>query len=76
MRMIPTFMPAGIELFFQEVFDAVEDRSAPPPPVSAELIDRLVTASPRYGLEFVSASAWLTRGSGIGRTSTPGRALG
>jgi quercetin dioxygenase-like cupin family protein len=53
MRMILTFVPAGIELFFQEVFEEVQDRAAPPPPVSTELIDRLSAAAPKYGLEFV-----------------------
>ena len=53
MRMTLTFTPAGIERFFEEVFEEVRDRSAPPPPVSPELIGRLVTAAPRYGLEFL-----------------------
>jgi quercetin dioxygenase-like cupin family protein len=53
MRMILAFTPAGIERFFQEVFEQVQDRSAPPPPASSALIDRLAAAAPRYGLEFV-----------------------
>lgn len=52
LRLILTFTPAGIELFFQEVFEEVHDRTAPPPPTSPELIGRLVTTAPRYGLEF------------------------
>jgi quercetin dioxygenase-like cupin family protein len=52
-RMILTFTPAGIEHFFEEVFEEVFDRSAPPPPPSPELIDRLVTAARHYGLTFL-----------------------
>jgi quercetin dioxygenase-like cupin family protein len=53
MSMILSFMPAGIEHFFEEVFEAVDDRSAEPPPVTPELIERLLAAAPRYGLEFL-----------------------
>ena len=49
-----TFVPAGIELFFQEVFPEVKDRNAAPPPVTEELIRRMNEAAPKYGLEFVS----------------------
>ncbi len=52
-RMILTYVPAGIEKFFEEVFEPVHDRSATPPPTTQELIDRLLAAAPRYGLEFV-----------------------
>ena len=53
MRMILTFAPAGIEHFFEEVFETVDDRSAGPPPVTPELVQRLLAAAPRYGLEFL-----------------------
>ncbi|MDA2913633.1 cupin domain-containing protein [Acidobacteriia bacterium AH_259_A11_L15] len=53
MRMILTFVPAGIEKYFEEVFEPVQDRSARPPPTTKELIDRLLAAAPRYGIEFV-----------------------
>jgi len=48
-----TFVPAGVERFFQEVFAEVKDRNAAPPPVTEELIKRLNKAAPKYGLEFV-----------------------
>jgi mannose-6-phosphate isomerase-like protein (cupin superfamily) len=57
MKMILTFEPAGIEKYFEEVFEPVHDRSATPPPTTKELIDRMVAAAPRYGLEFVLAAA-------------------
>jgi quercetin dioxygenase-like cupin family protein len=45
--------PAGIEDFFAEVFELAADRSAPPPPVSKELIARARAAGPRYGMELL-----------------------
>jgi quercetin dioxygenase-like cupin family protein len=53
MRMVLSFMPAGIEQFFEEVFEEAEDRSAEPPPVTPELVERLLETAPRYGLEFL-----------------------
>jgi quercetin dioxygenase-like cupin family protein len=53
MRMILTFAPAGIERFFEEVFEPVLDRSDPAPPISPELLERFGRAAPRYGLEFL-----------------------
>ncbi len=52
-RMILSFQPAGIERFFEEVFEEVDDRSAEPPPVTPELVGRLLAAAPRYGLDFL-----------------------
>ena len=43
-RLLATFSPAGIEQFFQEVGEPVEDRSAPPPPVTEETIARFMAA--------------------------------
>jgi quercetin dioxygenase-like cupin family protein len=64
MRLILTFTPAGIERFFEEVFEDVHDRTAPPPPTSPELIQRLVTTAPRYGLEFFPLQKPRTNGGG------------
>lgn len=51
-RMILTFIPAGIEKYFEEVFTPVDDPSAAPPPPTPDLIARLLEAAPRYGVEF------------------------
>jgi len=48
-----TFVPSGVERFFQEVFPEVKDRNAAPPPVTEELIKKMNEAAPKYGLEFV-----------------------
>ena len=53
MRMALTFVPAGIEKYFEEVLEPVHDRSAAPTTTTKELIDRLLAAGPRYGIEFV-----------------------
>ena len=47
-RMLVTVTPAGIEKFFEEAcYPAVEGKE--PPPVTPELIARLMAASARYG---------------------------
>lgn len=48
-----TFVPSGMEGFFQEVFPEAKDRNAAPPPVTEELIRRMNEAAPKYGLKFV-----------------------
>jgi quercetin dioxygenase-like cupin family protein len=52
-RMVAVYTPAGMEGWFVEVFDPVDDPSAPPPPVTPELIERMVAAGPRYSIEWV-----------------------
>jgi len=47
-----TFVPAGMEKYFREVFPAVTDRNATPPPITPELIKKLNEFAPKYGLEF------------------------
>ena len=53
LRLILTFVPAGIEKFFEEVLEPVDDRTAAPPPPTKELIERLLTTGPKYGIKFV-----------------------
>lgn len=53
LRLILTFVPAGIQRFFEEVLEPVTDRSADPPPPTKELIDRLLATGPKYGIQFV-----------------------
>ena len=53
LRLILTFVPAGIERFFEEVLEPVTDRTAAPPPPTKELVDRLLATGPKYGITFV-----------------------
>ena len=50
-----TFVPAGMEGYFREVFQPVTDRKAAPPPITDELIQRMHEAAPKYGVEFPAA---------------------
>ena len=53
LRLILTFVPAGIEQFFEEVLEPATDRTAAPPPPTKELVDRLLSLGPKYGIKFV-----------------------
>jgi quercetin dioxygenase-like cupin family protein len=48
-----TFVGAGMEGFFKEVFPEAKDQNAEPPPVTEELIRRMNEAGPKYGIKFV-----------------------
>ncbi len=50
-KMLITYSPAGVEKLFQEAFEPVTDRSAPPPPMTEEAIARFLAIAPKYGLE-------------------------
>ncbi len=50
-----TFVPAGVEKYFREVFPPVVDRKASPPPVTDALIQKWKEVAPKYGLEFPGA---------------------
>ena len=52
-RMIAVYSPAGIEGWFREVCTPVDDPSRPPPPVTEELIERMLEAGPSYNVEWV-----------------------
>jgi mannose-6-phosphate isomerase-like protein (cupin superfamily) len=46
-----TFVGAGMEKYFEEVFPKVTDRSAPPPPITQEFLRKMSEAAPKYGME-------------------------
>jgi oxalate decarboxylase/phosphoglucose isomerase-like protein (cupin superfamily) len=52
-RLLLIFSPGGIERFFEETLDRVEDRTADPPNNMEEVVARYVEAAPRHGLHFV-----------------------
>jgi hypothetical protein len=51
-RQLLIFSPGGMERFFEETLEPVEDRSAPTPDNLDVVIPRFVEAAPRHGLEF------------------------
>ena len=50
-KMLVFCSPAGLENFFEEIFEPVQDRSAAPPPITDALIGRMMKAAPKYDLE-------------------------
>ena len=52
-RMLLFFSPAGMDKYFEEVLEPIQDRSAAIPPVTDALIARTVGAGPKHGIEFV-----------------------
>ncbi len=52
-RMIAVYTPAGMEGWFREVCTPVTDRTAAPPPVTPELIARMLDAGPGYNIDWV-----------------------
>ena len=52
-RMLLLFSPAGMDKYFEETLEPVQDRTAAIPPISESVIARLINAGPKHGLEFV-----------------------
>lgn len=50
-----TFVPAGMEHYFREVFPPVVDQKVPPPPITDALIQKMIEVAPKYGLVFAPA---------------------
>ena len=50
-----TFVPAGMDGYFREVFTPVTDPNAAPPPITDELIRKMHEAAPKYGVVFPAA---------------------
>jgi quercetin dioxygenase-like cupin family protein len=47
-----TFVPAGMERYFREIFPPATDRKGAPPPITDEMIRKMHAIAPNYGLEF------------------------
>ena len=45
--------PTGMQQFFEESFTPTTDRSAPVPPITEELMKRMMAAAARNGMEWV-----------------------
>ena len=52
-RMVAVYTPAGMEGWFREVCTPVDHEAASPPPVTPELIERMLEAGPRYNVEWI-----------------------
>ena len=52
-RMLLLFSPAGMDKYFEEALEPVQDRSASMRPLTDAVIARLINAAPKHGLEFV-----------------------
>jgi mannose-6-phosphate isomerase-like protein (cupin superfamily) len=51
-RMIAIYTPSGMEGWFREVCTPVDDAAKPPPPVTPDMIERMLEAGPRYHVEW------------------------
>lgn len=54
-RMLAVYTPAGMEGWFREVCTPVTDPTQPPPPVTPELIERMLEAGPRHNVEWITS---------------------
>jgi quercetin dioxygenase-like cupin family protein len=45
--------PTGLQQFFEESFHPTTDRNATPPPISEEMVQRMIAAAAKNGMEFV-----------------------
>jgi quercetin dioxygenase-like cupin family protein len=52
-RMLLFFSPAGMEKYFEEVLEPVQDRSSAILPITEAVIARMMNAGSKHGLEFV-----------------------
>jgi len=51
-RMLAIFTPAGMEHWFEECLDPAPDRTSLPPPPTPEMIQRMLLAGPKHGVEW------------------------
>ncbi len=51
-RMIAVYTPSGMEGWFRGVCTPVTDPDAPPPPVTPELLERMLEAGPRFNVRW------------------------
>jgi quercetin dioxygenase-like cupin family protein len=51
--MLTIYTPAGMEGWFREVFEQVDDPTKTPPPATPEMIERMLEAGPRYNVEWL-----------------------
>ncbi|HVW16999.1 MAG TPA: cupin domain-containing protein [Solirubrobacteraceae bacterium] len=52
--MLTIYTPAGMEGWFREVYERVDDPTKDPPAATPEMIERMTEAGPRYNVEWVA----------------------
>jgi hypothetical protein len=52
-KMLAVYTPAGMEGWFREVCTPVDDPSLPPPPVTEEMLQRMLETGPRFNVEWL-----------------------
>ena len=51
-RMVAVYTPAGMEGWFREVCTPIDEHAAEAPPITPELIERMLEAGPRHNVEW------------------------
>jgi quercetin dioxygenase-like cupin family protein len=51
-RLLAIFTPAGMEHWFEECLEPAPDKTSMPPPPTTELIQRMIAAGPKHGVEW------------------------
>jgi len=52
--MVTIYSPAGMEGWYRETFMPVSDPTQPPPPISDDMIERMLATGHRYNIEWVA----------------------
>ena len=52
-KLVVTFVPAGMEKYFEAVFPVATDRTATPPPVTPALIEKMKAEAAAHRVEFI-----------------------
>ena len=71
LRMVITLVPAGMEHFFAEVLDPVDDPTAAPPSLSPQMVERMLAAAPKHGLEILAPASDASATLGCGPVESP-----
>ena len=54
--MVAVYTPAGMEGWFREVCTPIDDHATEAPPITPELIERMLEAGPRHNVEWAPSA--------------------